>query len=239
MVENENLDFLSSVDQAVARNVKSARERAGFSQAELAARLADMGVPGIHQTTIARIESGTRVLRLAEALAIARLLDYQIEELVESPMSASLRWEYGELRDAVQAFSTSGQALFEQRLRTAQSLDERFPYNRYGVPFDGDVLAVRPSSYNLVDELLSTNSDPLERVETMYWGFLDVMRNHPLVEPFKASRVMEIYDEVLAQCQAISKLRLRDDATDDEFEREVAALFADMEVTDGERQATS
>lgn len=46
------------------------REERGWSQADLAERLAEVGFP-VHQTTVAKLESGRRPLRVAEVYALA------------------------------------------------------------------------------------------------------------------------------------------------------------------------
>ncbi|GIT80216.1 hypothetical protein LLS1_18850 [Leifsonia sp. LS1] len=219
----ENPDFTAKVDASIARNVKLARERAGLSQSELAARLTSMGVGGFHQTTVARIESGTRVLRLAEALAIARLLDYRVEELVESEESTSLRWEYDSLSKGVEAFWSAGQELMRVRLLTAQSLDDKFPYGSHAH------LTVNPSTFEMIDELLSTNSEPVDRVRTMYMEW----RNHvaQFVEPFKSSRVMDLYAEIITWAYSDISLHLHDrtEVPTEVFDREVLELFAEVQ----------
>lgn len=57
----------------VGRSIRQERLRQGLSQAELADRMADMGFSTI-QTTIAKIEAGTRPLRLSEFMGVAAAL---------------------------------------------------------------------------------------------------------------------------------------------------------------------
>lgn len=56
-----------------ARELERRRERAGMSQSELARRATEAGLP-LHQTTVARIENGSRSISLNEALVLARIL---------------------------------------------------------------------------------------------------------------------------------------------------------------------
>ncbi|NUU30848.1 helix-turn-helix transcriptional regulator [Arthrobacter sp. C9C5] len=59
-------------------NVQRLREAKGWSQGELARRMSDEGWDGFHQTTISRIEKGQRPVRLAEARALAKVLESQV-----------------------------------------------------------------------------------------------------------------------------------------------------------------
>lgn len=52
-------------------NIRRARAALGVSQTELARRVTSRGVSGFHQQTVQRIESGTRPVRLNEAVVIA------------------------------------------------------------------------------------------------------------------------------------------------------------------------
>lgn len=69
-------------DARFAASVRELREGKGWSQAELAANLREVGWPNIHPTTVARIEAGTRAVRLGEARAIATLLGSDVSSMV-------------------------------------------------------------------------------------------------------------------------------------------------------------
>lgn len=68
-------------DVAVGANVRKFRQARGLNQDELAARVAERGVP-FRQQTIVKIEKGQRPLRLREADAITAALDIDIDTLV-------------------------------------------------------------------------------------------------------------------------------------------------------------
>lgn len=216
--------FAASVDEKIARNVRLARERAGLSQAELAAKLTEAGVAGIHQTTIARIEGGQRVLRLAEALALARFFEYQLEDWVESPASASLRAHHSYLQKAVTAFYDAANELEARRWNSAEYLDEKFPYTP-----DGSVIAVvtvDPRSFNLLDELLTTNSDPFVLAADIYRTRLANARLTGQVTPFTPGYAMDLYDEALRNYNVRPIIRDFTEASDREFEESVIVRFA-------------
>lgn len=57
------------------------RER-GFSQGELARHMVAAGWTDFHQTTISRLEKGTRPIRLGEARALARVLGTDVSYMI-------------------------------------------------------------------------------------------------------------------------------------------------------------
>ena len=218
-------DFASSVDETIARNVKLARERAGLSQVELAAQLTEAGIAGMHQTTIARIESGQRVLRLAEALALARFFEYQLEDWVESPASASLRSNSSYLRKGVSAFHEAANELNFRRWSSAEYLDREFPYTPDA--HEVAVVKVDPRAFVGLDELLTTNSEPLVLVKTMYWGWLDRARKSPAVTPFVRGYAMDLYEELLLGGYGQPTVNDFSDLPDEDFQLAVVDRFAD------------
>lgn len=232
-MEHAKADFTANVDESVSRNLKLARERAGFSQAELARLMTEAGVPGMHQTTIARIESNQRTLRLAEALVMARILEYRVEDLVESDDSAELRTEYDSLTRAVAAFRSAGEDLLWTKQRIAIQLDLRFPYESTGVPDLSDYVKVNPMRYEILDELLSTNSNLAWLVDDLYRGIHDRLSSYPH-GPFAPSRVMELMDEAIEYSLTL-RFHDRTDSPDEEFEAKVLSQFEGGESV-GEHQ---
>lgn len=72
-------------------NMKTLRERKGWSQGELARRVSDLGWEGFHQTTISRVEKGERPVRLAEARGIAAALDATVAQMTSPPSGQAAR----------------------------------------------------------------------------------------------------------------------------------------------------
>jgi hypothetical protein len=66
-------------EQEFSRAVARERLRRGWSQDRLVEELSKGGGLKIHQTGITRIEAGTRRVRLDEAIAIARVLDIDLQ----------------------------------------------------------------------------------------------------------------------------------------------------------------
>lgn len=70
----QNVPKIDKIEQDFIDAVRAAREAKGWSQTQLAARMADRGFRW-HQSSVARIEHGDRALTFREYLALADSLD--------------------------------------------------------------------------------------------------------------------------------------------------------------------
>lgn len=68
-------------EQFAGRRVATLRNERGWTQQELAERLAQLGHE-MHQTTVAKLESGRRPIRLNELIALATLLEVPATSLM-------------------------------------------------------------------------------------------------------------------------------------------------------------
>jgi transcriptional regulator with XRE-family HTH domain len=84
--QQESKDF----NRRVGRTVQQFRKGAGLSQAELAQELAERGFP-FGQTTVVKVEQGSRPLKLEEAQAIAELLGVSTPVLMSRAWNPELR----------------------------------------------------------------------------------------------------------------------------------------------------
>ena len=99
-------------EATVAKNVRRLREGRGLSQQQLGNDLIPHGV-GMHQTTVAKLEAGSKPLRLNEVGAIAAYFKVSIESLwQESGEGISLAQFDDLLRDTADA---------EEALATAEA----------------------------------------------------------------------------------------------------------------------
>lgn len=233
MSVNSPEDFVASVDESVARNIKHARERAGYSQAAIAKLMTDAGVPGIHQTTIARIEGGERTLRLAEALVIARILDYRVEELVESTKSSILRERYDGLRKSVERARRAAWELLHLKRMLSDDLDREFPWSNGDASVTAEYIKVNPATYELLDELLSTNSDLSVIADGAYDRVREDLLQGPFPTPFVWSRSMELLSEASYHSWRAPVVRDLSEASDSEFQ---ATIERFDELSYGEHQ---
>jgi transcriptional regulator with XRE-family HTH domain len=71
-----------SAEEIFAKRLRQHRERRGWSQSTLADWMRTEGVD-LHTTAISRMESGGRLIRLNVAIAAARALNVQLEELLQ------------------------------------------------------------------------------------------------------------------------------------------------------------
>lgn len=81
---------VASVDQRFGQRVRATREQLGFAQEHVAALMRSLHGVQWHQTTVAKIEAGTRPVKLSEAVGIAHVLATDLSALVDD----------GEPRDA-------------------------------------------------------------------------------------------------------------------------------------------
>jgi transcriptional regulator with XRE-family HTH domain len=72
----------SAVEARFRERVKQERDRRKWSQADLSKMLNDKGIKGIYPTTIAKIESGERAVRIDEATALADLFEVSLDALL-------------------------------------------------------------------------------------------------------------------------------------------------------------
>lgn len=80
------LQRLSDVTDVFGANVRAARKARLWSQTDLAQQLAHVGVY-VHQTTVAKVENGTRPTSVAEVWALASVLGLGYDELL-APVAA-------------------------------------------------------------------------------------------------------------------------------------------------------
>lgn len=87
VVDNEDSDEMPDAEappeeseRRFAVNLRMLREREGVSQVKLAQEMAGRGWPW-RQQTVTRVESGQRMVRLGEALAIAGILRVSLDQL--------------------------------------------------------------------------------------------------------------------------------------------------------------
>jgi transcriptional regulator with XRE-family HTH domain len=88
-------------EERFASNVRSARERAGLSQEAVASRMRDAGFDVFRQQTIAAIESGSRSVRLGEALALGRIVGSDMSSLVRPQGMLREAWRLLDSANAV------------------------------------------------------------------------------------------------------------------------------------------
>lgn len=88
-VDGIEIDF-ERFEESIGRKVRLLREERGWSQTELARRLSDLGLD-MHQTTVAKMESGRRPLRVSEAVAITQALKIPANTLFWLPVPGETR----------------------------------------------------------------------------------------------------------------------------------------------------
>jgi transcriptional regulator with XRE-family HTH domain len=69
-------------DSRFGKRLKAERERRGWTQPQMANLLSEKGVAPMHATTIAKIEAGSRSVRINEAVGIADLFEVSLDSLL-------------------------------------------------------------------------------------------------------------------------------------------------------------
>lgn len=134
-----------------ARRLRQEREHRGFSQAELARRVASVLGTNVDPTAVTRIEQQARAVRLDEAVAMASALevplnlllvedpdaenDARMQELVAELGIAQREWELARRRvmrltRTIQSLSGAGDEELDGGL--AESIDARVPLRDVG-----------------------------------------------------------------------------------------------------------
>jgi transcriptional regulator with XRE-family HTH domain len=86
--------LVAELDTAFGARVRAARERQGLSQKWLAEALSSRYGFQWYPTTVGKMESGERPVKLTEAVALAQTLGMLLEDLVYEHESV-VRWEQG------------------------------------------------------------------------------------------------------------------------------------------------
>lgn len=111
----------SALQVQFRKSVRLERERRGWSQSYMAKLLTDRGIDSIYPTTVAKIESGDREVKLDEAAALADLFGGSLDWLLgREPDDTTLTFAVGNV--ASYAASAADKTL--TALRTAGELDE-------------------------------------------------------------------------------------------------------------------
>lgn len=122
---------LVEVDRRVAAQVRELRTQHGLSQAQLAERVRALS-PGFRWTnmTVMAVENERRILRLNEALGLARLFGVEVQELWGACDEERLRIEtHDSLRRAHEQMSKAGRNV-DQLVEKSPHLETDSPENR-------------------------------------------------------------------------------------------------------------
>lgn len=142
-------------DDDVGQRIKGERERRGWSQANMARMLSRRGIEPMHATTVAKIEAGSRSLRVTEAVGIADLFEISVDTLLGRHPVA----EGGDLLYRLRMLRDTAQKLAPQSLATAESIREQIMEMPKG--FEGSE-SLRALGISTVQGLFSANDALLD-----------------------------------------------------------------------------
>jgi len=104
----------TAVEARFRKRVKKQRDRRGWSQADVAKMLGDKGIKGIYPTTVAKIESGERAVRIDEATALADLFETRLD--VETSLTQLLERRFLARQLLLQLGNRSGRRFIVRRV---------------------------------------------------------------------------------------------------------------------------
>ena len=122
------------LNQEIGKRLAGLRSSAGLTQSELAREVSELGMP-MAQQTIAKIESGTRPLKLTEAQILSVALHFDIGSLVPTgdPAELELReLEAFAVRCAVE-YRNATRAYAAARDNLLRSLDQLMQFSTVAV----------------------------------------------------------------------------------------------------------
>lgn len=140
--------YAAYVERQFGKVVRAMREARGWSQTDLADRLGKLGFE-YHQTTIGKLESGARPLRIGELFAMASVFDVTVEDLIASATGADeafkgdsvadLEAASAELRDN---FIEQVDAYVTQQIRVARRRSRALHASGAALPDEADPLFI-------------------------------------------------------------------------------------------------
>lgn len=110
-----SVDTANAGDERFIANLRAAREQAGLSHQDMAARMQDRGFDSFVRQTIQRIESGRRGVSVGEGMALAACVGANFMDLAQR--SEDARYEGVTVAHAIRRFRES-----QKQLKTAAGL---------------------------------------------------------------------------------------------------------------------
>ncbi len=109
-------------DKEFGKKLKAEREHLGWTQPELAEHLRNTGIQTMHPTTIAKIEAGSRSVRINEAIAFADAFDVSIDALLgrQEPDDTTLTYAM----ENASSYATRAERELQTPRATASSIEE-------------------------------------------------------------------------------------------------------------------
>jgi|GEM_PF-2348463 len=121
-----------SVEARFRERVRQEREQRGMSQADLANLLGDKGFKGIYPTTIAKIESGERSVRIDEAAALADIFEVSLDAILgrePGVQTTELEFQLRTLRDTARQSYEQVYSSMHLLRELLDDLPERFDHS--------------------------------------------------------------------------------------------------------------
>lgn len=108
------MENVNSWEKVFGVRIREMRQLRGWTQEELARRMAEVGFQ-MHQTTVAKLENGTRPTNVGEIAALAALLEVPIGALFGTADHAEKQREVQTLQFRLKGLEAESEAIFEKR----------------------------------------------------------------------------------------------------------------------------
>lgn len=160
-------------DDQLGKRIRELREHKGWSQPQLAEKLSARRTP-MHATTIAKIEAGTRSVRINEAVALAETFGITVDGLLgrSTPDKSALIFElaglWGDARNVANWIKKARDQTFEI-VAQARLIGEGFedpaidPLNRYARELDDQLEAPLDTARKLIEAVDNAMGEPREK----------------------------------------------------------------------------
>ncbi|MUN61587.1 helix-turn-helix domain-containing protein [Kocuria sediminis] len=163
----------TTVSRSFRENLRRQREARNWTQGDLARYLRDTGATALgHQTTLARLESGQRAVRLDEAVTIARVLDITLDKLLVTPEAVAALDQAADLAHDMEGahrnISEAVTTFLAAREGVAQGRAGVVHYAEAGV-YEGPMAQHVEEMLALIDKALSLTVDDAVAHGTKQW----------------------------------------------------------------------
>ena len=141
--QESNRETMHALERSMCEKFRQLREDRGWSQTELSEQLAEYGID-MHQTTIAKMESGKRPLRVAEMFGLSHVFKMPPGAVFFMPMAVS---DFPGMEALSQELARTEEMIAEFRRLTMKSVDTFVDFAAdYGVKRDHLVRLMRDAS---------------------------------------------------------------------------------------------
>ena len=141
---------MSQTRELFGETVRTLRRARGWSQEDLARKMTDAGHP-MHQTTLAKLESGIRPTSVDELVALGALLNVNPRDLIRVPSEQGAEREVDEAMLALQEVTAEMEEIDREMEALARRREALTPVRTERIEKYQTVVATVSASWNIGD----------------------------------------------------------------------------------------